>query len=981
MSLPRHLRRLGRLALFAPSLLAACSSEGGLGSSSDEQVQGLSVLKDIRQTDKAPSDGSSPDFFVALGGKTYFTAVVGAHENESERLFVTDGTAAGTSEIAVVGKSPFDRSPMVVHGGKLYLIRPAGLSSVDLIESDGTTAGTKVVATLSKAKGWATAETLTSTPHGLLFFANTHSDEGGRALYRLGPNGAELVYPPPATPPTAGSSMYNARIVTVGTRTVILRGSSPPLLTDGTTAGTIEIAGVSKALYAAALGPSSIVFASPGTGPGEIAVYDAVAGTVSTVAKPQSAGAAWPVEIRALASVGGRVVLAGIGYENGVGSFAELWSTDGTAQGTALIATSQGVAKVLGGSIVRIAEASGSHYFLFEGGATFATADGTQATTRAIAGFPALQKGNTVSSSVSSLASDGAKLYAFEGGGLLDAPYRVQVFDPATGITTTTTSEDAAPTRRSSALVPTAQGIVYACRGGSQRGEPCLSDGTDAGTQRIKRLGETRLQSSRPAFFQRVADKVYFTADDGIHGEELWVTDGSAGGTHLVKDVTPGPDATTFRQMGILRGKTPRVLGSTYLFTTAKTISGSEFGSLYRTDGTDAGTWRIDELIPAGYTKYARLPDPIVAGSHIYYVAKRADGASELRRSDGSANAPETLAVLDTPSPDVLFPPSYELVATGNHVLALPDRMGNGVSNPWRSDGTAAGTQKLVVSGEIIAAGNGVAYFAESWSGSTPTKLTRYDEVTGALTTQALPALADPNGGPYSRYQKATGCAEMLGTDVVFYTRAHGGKGAPTSVWKSDGTEAGTTRLAELPGAARECETILGALGKPDGIAFAGHALIPVDLEEGGRRALVTDGTPAGTQELDLGRYGDLIGVSAAKGLLFFKRDSNLDEIYGYQGGVTTLLADTGKALAPNAELPASRYHVEVPGGLVFVASARGVKSSRVLELDWATGATRDLTGAARDPWELAVVGNRLLVSAEDGNADRELWGGAITVP
>ena len=32
----------------------------------------------------------------------------------------------------------------------------------------------------------------------------------------------------------------------------------------------------------------------------------------------------------------------------------------------------------------------------------------------------------------------------------------------------------------------------------------------------------------------------FFSADDGVHGDELWVTDGNEAGTHLVKDINPG---------------------------------------------------------------------------------------------------------------------------------------------------------------------------------------------------------------------------------------------------------------------------------------------------------------------------------------------------------------------------------------------------------------------------------------------------------
>src|SRR6186997_2287445 len=40
--------------------------------------------------------------------------------------------------------------------------------------------------------------------------------------------------------------------------------------------------------------------------------------------------------------------------------------------------------------------------------------------------------------------------------------------------------------------------------------------------------------------FTTVGSRVFFDADDGIHGRELFVSDGTPDGTHIVKDVYPG---------------------------------------------------------------------------------------------------------------------------------------------------------------------------------------------------------------------------------------------------------------------------------------------------------------------------------------------------------------------------------------------------------------------------------------------------------
>src|SRR5262245_60186316 len=46
--------------------------------------------------------------------------------------------------------------------------------------------------------------------------------------------------------------------------------------------------------------------------------------------------------------------------------------------------------------------------------------------------------------------------------------------------------------------------------------------------------------SSNPSQLVAVGPTTYFTADDGVHGVELWKSDGTAAGTVLVKDIVAG---------------------------------------------------------------------------------------------------------------------------------------------------------------------------------------------------------------------------------------------------------------------------------------------------------------------------------------------------------------------------------------------------------------------------------------------------------
>ncbi|HET9298752.1 MAG TPA: ELWxxDGT repeat protein [Candidatus Polarisedimenticolaceae bacterium] len=77
----------------------------------------------------------------------------------------------------------------------------------------------------------------------------------------------------------------------------------------------------------------------------------------------------------------------------------------------------------------------------------------------------------------------------------------------------------------------------------------------DLGTGVHTEINKSVAFAFAPSGFVRMNDQVYFTADDGLNGRELWITDGTDAGTRLVADVYPGPTGSTFRNLIPFQGE------------------------------------------------------------------------------------------------------------------------------------------------------------------------------------------------------------------------------------------------------------------------------------------------------------------------------------------------------------------------------------------------------------------------------------------
>ncbi|MFL2966691.1 MAG: ELWxxDGT repeat protein [Candidatus Thalassarchaeaceae archaeon] len=229
------------------------------------------------------------------------------------------------------------------------------------------------------------------------------------------------------------------------------------------------------------------------------------------------------------------------------------------------------------------------------------------------------------------------------------------------------------------------------------------SDGTEAGTVMVKDVNSECLggsceqtQASSPASLAAVGDTLFFYADDGTHGAELWRTDGTEAGTVMVKDIVPGTGSSDGGSSSL-----SLAVGDTLFFRADDGTHGTE---LWKSDGTEAGTVMVKDIRPDGAQGY---PQHLTAvGGLLFFRAIGPDGTSNdwnLWRSDGT----EAGTIMVTNSTSQM--PS-DLNAIGDTLFfRFQDTPANG-HEMWRSDGTVAGTEMIDITPDPYRSSNSFGF-------------------------------------------------------------------------------------------------------------------------------------------------------------------------------------------------------------------------------------------------------------------------------
>jgi ELWxxDGT repeat protein len=404
--------------------------------------------------------------------------------------------------------------------------------------------------------------------------------------------------------------------------------------------------------------------------------------------------------------------------------------------------------------------------------------------------------------------------------------------------------------------------VLFSADDGTNGRELWKSDGTAANTVLLADINTATGASSDPQSLTSLSFagndiKVFFTADDGVNGRELWRSDGTTTGTVLVKDIVSGAAGSNPGNLTAgngLVGGTPAPL--LYFTVDSDGVNGQE---LWISRGSVDGSDTVSIYDPG----IAGSPTSLTAVSDLYLVFFVV--GNELWKSDGTS--------ANTALVKSFAAPPTNLVSAGSGTTSLlyfaaDDGTGNGVEL-WKADATTATLAKDINPGangsspqDLSASGSTVYFSADD--GTNGRELWRTDTVAGAILIKDInPGSADSNPAQFTNWD-----------GNVAFTADDGTHGR--ELWQTDGyptprraglsykwdlaslIQAKTGDASKVAAAATDSQPLSAywvfdfpAMGGNSGVSAAAHQINTyVELTDG------TDRAPLAITQVDCGDNG-----------------------------------------------------------------------------------------------------------------------------
>lgn len=361
---------------------------------------------------------------------------------------------------------------------------------------------------------------------------------------------------------------------------------------------------------------------------------------------------------------------------------------------------------------------------------------------------------------------------------------------------------------------------------GTQGFEPWISDGTAAGTMQLRDINPGAASSipqleagdssdNYETVVMEVGGRLFFAADNGTQGTELWTTDGTSAGTRLVRDIAIQTVSTA--PISSFPRNLTNVNGVLY-FSADNNINGRE---LWRTDVTGSSVRMVADITVgatggldvSGFVgKWANIGDDLIftAANFSSFTGISPGVSLEVWKTINGGTGVQLLSDIASGSGSS-FPNNY--VAMGNQVFFAATTSGTG-EELWVTDGTTAGTFLL----RDINPGSASALFGNF------TNNFNFDQLT-----------------PINN-----------GTANLLYFKANNGS-IGRELWRTDGTTAGTILVADL-------DTDAGFGSDPEFFANLGGRLVFGARDTNFNDNLyISDGTPGGTTVIGSGLAGSVV--------------------------------------------------------------------------------------------------------------------------